>query len=507
MPACVAVGYIRVTRREVRILTGRFYDSVKLLRVSERLQGLPGVISASAMMASPMNIELLATEGFAVQLGDAVRAEDVVVALDLAGDTDPEAVLRELELLLAPITQASGPERAPRTIEAALNILSDPGDTIAVIAVAGEYAAAEAWVALHHDLDVFLFSDNVPVEAEIRLKRFAAAAGRLVMGPDCGTSIIDGIGYGFANHVRPGSVGLTGGSGTGIQQVSCLIDSFGQGVAAAIGAGSRDLSAEVDGIMTMAAIDRLAAMDEVRIIGLVSKAGSPEVAHRVLEKLAVCGKPAVACLLGPGAQSVAGVATAATLEAAAAILVGRDAPVWDAEPSITSPQLTAVSSDTRPKRRLVGLYCGGTLCLEAQLLSSRVGAISTRLVDVGADEYTRGRAHPMIDSRLRAAMIAEAGHDADVLLLDVILGELADADPAGAVIGPLADAAAHALDRGVRLQVFAALIGVEGDPQGFTDQLGKLREAGVNVSRSNAEATRLAITAAVGEAAAGMVGE
>src|SRR5690606_14776291 len=123
----------------------------------------------------------------------------------------------------------------------------------------GVYAAFEAFRALENNLNVMMFSDNVTVEDEIKLKDLAVKKDLLMMGPDCGTAIINGVGLCFANKIKRGPIGLVAASGTGLQEVTVLIDQFGGGISQAIGVGGRDLSKDVMGRMTLHAINALNA--------------------------------------------------------------------------------------------------------------------------------------------------------------------------------------------------------------------------------------------------------
>src|SRR5207244_7611318 len=197
----------------------------------------------------------------------------------------------------------------------------------------------------------------------------------IVMGPECGTSIVNGVGLGFANRVRRGSIGVVGASGTGIQEVTTLVHRLGGGISHAIGTGGRDLDAAVGGVTTLQGLGWLAEDDGTRVIVIVSKPSSRDVADRVLAAAARIGKPAVACLLGYDGQIPTGLEVVTTLEEAAiaAVRLTGAAPRGLDRPVITS---SATSGS------IVGLYTGGTLCEEARRL---VGGRVHRFVDFGAE--------------------------------------------------------------------------------------------------------------------------
>ena len=336
-----------------------------------------------------------------------------------------------------------------------------------LVSTPGRYAVLDALDALDAGASVMLFSDNVPVGQEVLLKERAAERGLLVMGPDCGTAVVGGVGLGFANAVRTGPVGLVAASGTGAQQVMCLLDAAGVGVSHCLGVGGRDLSAAVAGRSTLAALDALDADPVTDLIVLVSKPPDPEVAARVGRHAAALRTPVVSALLGPGQPDLTA-AVERVLDAR-----GKPVPTW---PS-WHPAIPAAS---RPGL-VHGLFAGGTLRDEAAGIIGDRG----RLVDLGADEYTVGRPHPMIDNTLRLEHLAAAAADPScgVLLLDVVLGYAADPDPAATLAPAIATCG---------IPVVVALIGTVGDPQGLPRQAEALRDAGATVFLSNAEAARYA---------------
>jgi FdrA protein len=462
----------------VKILSGLYVDSVALMRVAEETRRLPGVVSATVLVATEANRDLLAEAG--LSRAEAARAGpgDLVVAVSAATPDGARAALAQAEALLAVRRPAGEAEvvELPRSLVAAARRLPDA--TLALISVPGRYAVAEAQQALSAGLNVFLFSDGVELVDEARLKRRARARGLLVMGPECGTSILNGVGIGFANAVRRGAVGLVGASGTGLQEVSTLVHRLGAGVSHAIGTGGRDLHAGVGAVTTLQALALLAADPFTRVVVLVSKPADPGVAETVLAEAARIGKPVIACLLGWRGKVPAGVTAADTLEAAAVAAVGAL--------GVRARPLTA----PRPRRRLRrggrvhGLYTGGTLCEEAQAIVADAGG---RFVDFGAAEYTRGRPHPMIDPELRNRAIAATGDDptAAVLLLDFVLGHSAHPDPAGAAAPAIGEARARARRRRRQLAVVAHVLGTEEDPQGLARQEATLRALGVTLCPSN----------------------
>ncbi|WP_231515524.1 DUF1116 domain-containing protein [Herbidospora cretacea] len=447
----------------VEIRPGIYHDSVSLMRVSQALTGRPGVELAIVAMATALNVELAVDAGFDVP---AATAGDLLVAIRAATDADLHDAAADLERQLSARTETRGREEAlPRTIRAATR-LADPS-AVVLVSVPGEHAFTEAMEAVDGGHSVMIFSDNVPVAREVTLKDLARERGVLVMGPDCGTAIVGGAGLGFANVVRPGKVGVVAASGTGAQQLTALLDLAGVGVSHVLGVGGRDLGAEVGGRSTLQALDALNADPATELIVVVSKPPNPEVAARLGGAIARSPKPVITALLGEGRPDLTTAAESVLRAVGAAI------PVWPNWPGNTQP-------GGGPLR---GLYSGGTLCTEARLIAG-----TGEFTDFGDDEYTVGRAHPMIDPALRLEALDAVTEG--VVLLDVVLGHGSDPDPAGSLSASIA----AAKSRGV--SVVVALVGTEGDPQNLQAQAARLFESGAEVYTSNAQAARRAATLA-----------
>jgi len=482
-----------------------YFDSVALMRVAEQARALAGVLEVAAVMGTPANRAMLAEAGMLPPDAPPTAASDLLVVVSASTEEAVNAALARVNDLLAARRDATPEGRtvavgsdgvAPRTLASAAR--GDGRANVAVIAVPGPHAALEAHQALSAGLHVFLFSDGVSLDDEIALKRRARARGLFVMGPECGTAIIRGVGLGFANRVRRGAIGVVGASGTGIQEVTTLVHRLGAGVSHAIGTGGRDLLAAVGGITTLQALERLGADDETRVVVLVSKPSSREVADRVLAAASGLGKPVVACLLGYDGVVPTGVRAAATLEEAAgvAVALARGAPVAGGlEGASLAAVAVAGDASTRggrararqgnqPSGAIRGLYSGGTLCDEARRL---VGGTAHRFVDFGSDEYTRGRPHPIIDPSRRHAAILEAADDPEVgvLLLDLVLGDCAHPDPAGALDPVLTQAYDRGRRAGRELKVVAHVVGSDDDVQNLARQEDTLRKRGVTVCASN----------------------
>jgi FdrA protein len=446
-----------------KVEKGVYRDSVALMRVSRRVAALPDVEAASLMIGTPSNRELLRGAGLLAREGEEAGPNDLIVAVrassaQAAGDATDSA-LRFLNEKAA--HEDRGALRA-RTLAGALEIL--PGANLALISVPGEFAALVARKALERGLHALVFSDNVPLEDELALKRLARERGLMLMGPDCGTALIGGTPIAFANAVPRGDIGIVSASGTGLQEVSCLIARMGGGVSHGIGVGGRDLDERIGALGMLGAIDALEADPGTRTVVLISKPPAPQVAKTVLERIERASKRYVVCFLGQSGK---------TLRGAAEEAMNRKMDSFEA------PQLA------KQKGRIAkGLYCGGTLCSEAKAIFAAKGLKGHAFVDLGDDQFTRGRPHPMIEPELRNEHVAAALADAQVgvLLADVVLGFGSHPDPAGTLTKALNGKKA----------VIASVVGTEGDPQVFSRQVAALRAAGVTVAPSNAHAAELA---------------
>lgn len=506
-----------------RVVSGLYRDSVTLMQLASEMEKMPGASKAGAMMATPANLDLAREAGLLDGRPDA-GPNDLLLLAEAASEDDAERALQEAERRLTEAPKAeegAARELPPSSIRMALDAATDA--TLALISTPGEYAASEALKALNLGLDTMVFSDNVAVEDEIALKRLAHERGLLVMGPDCGTAIVGGVPLGFANVVWRGEIGCIGAAGTGLQQVTTLIDRWGAGITHALGTGSHDVSERVGGITMLDAVSAFAEDADTRVLLVVSKPPAPAVAERVLAALAATAKPAVACFLGSDPSTVErpGVRAARTLEDAAALAVAASTGSPPPRPEAGALETAAAGArgSLAPGRRFVrGLYSGGTFGYEASLLlSERLGRVRANtpvrpedaledvwasvghtVVDLGDDVFTRGRPHPMIDQRLRVERIGREAADPEVavILLDVVLGYGAHPDPAAELVSAIAETKAATGGGGPAF--VASVCGTEADPQSLSRQEAALREAGVLLADSNAAAVRLAASIAEG---------
>jgi len=483
-----------------------FYrDSVALMRISRAIESLAGVEAAALMIGSVTNRKLMEDAGLLAADGKSAGPNDLVLAVRADTPANAQAALAEAERLLeAPATSDKGTDEwTPKSLDTALTRL--PNANLVLVSVPGEFAAAEARRALNKGLHVMMFSDNVALDDEVALKREAQRLGLLMMGPDCGTAIIGGVPLAFANVIPRGDIGIVGASGTGMQEVSTLIARHGGGVSHAIGVGGRDLKEAVGGITTLMAIGALERDPGTRQIVLISKPPAAAVAKKVLERIGQARKPVSICFIGADDMPVpANAALFSDLRSCVEHALGGRRIGWAGR----TPDAKGLAARVaRPRMRLQGLFSGGTLCAEAQVVLRRAGITVTSnvpipgvatpatapdahvVLDLGDDQYTVGRPHPMIDPSLRNQMLSAALRDGRtaVVLLDVVIGYGAHADPAGDLIAALPAAKER------EALLIASVCGTEGDPQRYSRQVALLEEAGIIAAPSNAHAAELAV--------------
>jgi FdrA protein len=488
-----------------------YIDSVSLMSISTKANEIEGVDQAFVAMATEMNKAVLQSlDLLTPELHDASNGDLMIVAVTSEQVDVDEKVAAIEELLVRKAPTASGAAPVHRTMAAAAE--ADPGANLAVIAVNGSYAAREARKALESDLHVMLFSDNVAVDDEIALKALAHQKGLLMMGPDCGTAIINGTALCFANAVRRGSIGIVAASGTGSQEVSVRIHALGAGVSQLVGTGGRDLSAEVGGIMMIDGIRALAADADTAAIMLVSKPPAPDVERKVLAEITAAGKPVVVYFIGGSEDAVAaaGGHFAASSQDAALQAVRLVTDEAASVPELDTEGIRHVVRRLTPEQRHVrGLFSGGTLCDESmyalldageQVWSNiqkdpafRVHAGDASrghtFLDFGDDEFTNGRPHPMIDPSLRLERLVEEADDPTVavIVMDFVLGFGAHPDPVGVTLPAIAEATSRAAAAGRHLQIVGYVLGTDLDSQSYAAAVAALEGAGVTVTRSSTQ--------------------
>jgi len=510
---------------KVKINTSTYYDSVSLLLAARELAKFPGVEDAALVMGTQANKDILKQNNLYSPEIEPATPNDLVLVVRTSGDA--QAALDQAEKLLhKKPAEESATAFMPRTIRSAAR--NQPEANVAVISVAGRYAAAEAWDALLQGLHVLLFSDNVSLEDEIALKKYAVEHGLLLMGPGAGTAILNGVGFGFANALPTGPVGIVSAAGTGLQEVSTLLAKNGVGITQGIGTGGRDLKKEVGGLMMLAGLAALQEDPDTKVIVLISKPPAQEIAEKILEQVKKCAKPTVVCLLGSRNTGAAqkNIFFSTTLEEAAlqaARLAGANIPaeaeLFQRQQKEIRRRVEAVRSCLQPSQKFLrGLFSGGTLCYEAQVIwsellrkpvlsnapleESRLLADTSRsqghcAIDLGEEEFTVGRPHPMIDNDLRMRRILQEARDPQtaVILLDVVIGYGAHPNPATELAAAIQQARQAAEQEGRSLLFVASITGTREDAQDLDKTTQTLEKAGVMVCESNAMAAHM--TAAI----------
>ena len=498
-----------------------YYDSVSLMLVARELSKLEGVRDAAVVMATEANKSILAEAGLLTTQARSTTPNDLLIVVSAESDALVEVALQKAESLLKKKTaSADNGEFRPKTLRGAL--ASHPDANVAVISVAGRYATDEAWDALQRGLHVLLFSDNVSLDNEIALKIYARDHGLLLMGPGAGTAILNGVALGFANVLPSGPVGIVSAAGTGLQEVSTLIARRGVGISQGIGTGGRDLKKEIGGIMMLEGLKALQQDPATSVLVLISKPPAEEVVQAILQQVSASQKPTVICFLGGEMSTMAGlpnVFPARTLNECALMAVRAVQPEGEDILAILTVERAGLAEQActlklklnANQRYLRGLFSGGTLCYEAQViwkdilvapvfsnaplpggpvLPDSIKSYQHSAVDLGEEEFTVGRPHPMIDNDLRIRRLLQEASNPEVavILLDVVIGYGAHPDPAAELASAIQQARQLA---GHELLVVASVTGTEQDPQRLNTQIKALQSAGVIVCASNAAAARL----------------
>lgn len=485
-----------------------YQDSVSLMLLSSQLSGMDEVDQVSIMMGTPANKDIFRTTGFESEEIDNANPADLVIAIKSENPDAPELVEQKVDDFIHNQASSSSGSGYPqvRSLNRAMDEMPDAN--LAVVSIPGDQAGDEVEQLLDRGLNVFLFSDNLPLPDEVRLKQKAESLGLMLMGPDCGTGSFSGLPMAFTNIVRRGPIGIVGASGTGTQEIMVQVDLAGGGISHAIGLGGRDLQEDVGAITCKQALRALDADESTRVITLVSKPPAPSVRKDVLDLCQQLSKPVVAILLGelPEQERDGNVTFASTLEEAGQLAVALAGPAGEDGQAEAQPQFKAGQKGIR------GLFCGGTLASESAIMIAHDLGIDSdeqvpdgymlkkdghAVIDLGDDQYTQGRPHPMIDPTLRAEQITAAFDDPEVavILMDVVTGYGSHEDPGGAIIPAIEEGREKARAEGREVLVVASVCGTNSDPQPRDEQVAKLEEAGVVVLGSNAAAVRHALDA------------
>jgi len=492
-----------MTAIQSEIRRGAYYDSVILMQLQRELAALPGVLDAGVVMGTDANKDILIQSDLLTPEARAAAADDLIIVVKAENEATAADAVSQVDALLSQ-RQSSGAQEGyrPKSLPSAAQMLPDANWLL--ISVAGQYAAGVAREGLDLGKHIFLFSDNVSLEDEVDLKKKARDKGLLVMGPDCGTAIVNGVGLGFANRVRKGPIGVVAASGTGLQQVTARIHQLGSGVSHGLGTGGRDLKEAVGAITALQGLDVFKRDPETKVIVLISKPPAESVALELLRAAKAAGKPVVVNFIGfePDKMVDGNLHFARTLEGAAelavSLLSGGEAK------DAAEPEKMSFSPG---QKYLRGLFSGGTLAYEALFilrdmlpnlyanlhmpgvedLANPMQSQANTIVDLGEDVFTVGRLHPMMDNDLRIRRLHQEVDDPEtaLILLDVVLGYGSHPDPASELAPAIEEARARAEAAGRHLEFVAIVVGTDEDPQNMAAQIERLEAAGVRVFISN----------------------
>jgi succinyl-CoA synthetase alpha subunit len=500
----------------VKVLKNRYIDSVSLMALSTKANQIEHVSQAIVAMATDMNKEVMRNADLTNEVVEQAQASDLVITMKITDEGETQVVLAKVEELLTKKEKVTttNAKRAYHTIQEAVK---NEKANLALISVNGHYATREALQALNNNLNVMMFSDNVSVADEKMLKEVANENGLLMMGPDCGTAIINNIGLGFANNVRRGNIGIIGASGTGSQEISVRIHEFGGGISQLLGTGGRDLTAEIGGKMMLAGIDLLAQDPDTEVIVLISKPPAIEVQEKIIAKVKTIQKPVVIWFVGEMTQRVDGNIYFEAMSKNAALkaveLAGVDTFNLDVLPLNVSLIEEVKQKLTSKQKYIRGLFTGGTLAAEAYYITKQKYAnVYSNIaknpenqvnenssdghiyIDFGADEYTDGKPHPMIDPSNRINQFRKEAQNpkVGVILLDFVLGYGAHQDPVGVMVEEIIQAKQQAEKDGRHLEVIGYVLGTDRDTQNLDEQLAKLEHTGATYASSMQNAALLA---------------
>lgn len=501
------------------VISNKYYDSVMLMKLAGELGRSDGVGQLTVGMGTPLNKDTMNDLGLLLREGQEAGPNDLVIAVEAESDTVAEE-LRNTYLSRLKETRGTGKNEF-----ASLDIMGRyvKDRNLAVISLAGNFAGVEAKKALCMGMNVFMFSDNVPIEREIELKEYARDHGLLMMGPDCGLSFINGVAVGLCSKVRRGRIGIAAACGSGMQEVMNIVHRSGYGISQAIGVGGRDLQDAVGGITMLQSIDILESDTQTAVIVLISKPPQPKTIVKILARVRACKKPVVLQLINADLKELdlGNAVVSATFEETANIAIalseGRSysSPGEDQKyESVVELARKEAEKMSRGQRYLRGIYCGGSLAEETLTLAqSKLGhiygniafskeyiladpnvSVKDCVIDIGAEEFTIGRPHVAIDPAPRIDRFLQEARDPEtaVILMDFLLGYALCEDPAGMMTDAIKRGKAEAEAQGRHLCVIASICGSDLDPQNFDIQKKKLEDCGVIVMENNGAASRLA---------------
>lgn len=495
----------------------RYYDSVFLMKIARKLAQADDVENASIGMGTPLNKETITDLGLNTEDMGSAGPNDLIIAIK-AKDKNACDNAKEEFTRLVNEKNSSSLKNGYRSISSAKNAVAD--SNLAIISVAGKYAAIEAKRALMNDMNVFMFSDNVDISEEVELKKLAKEKGKFMMGPGCGLSFINGVAIGLCSMVNRGDIGIAGASGSGIQEVMILLHRNGFGISHAIGTGGRDMSDEVGGITMIQSIKALDVDEGTKVIALISKPPAKSAFINVIEAIKKCSKPVVVHFLN-GDNAILkenGILYGETFDETAKMLMELSCGHKVEVKKIFENELNIAEEIKKfaPSQKYFrAILCGGSLTDETLILWNKKGkdlysnvAIDKKLmlsdpfvsyknsiIDIGDEAFTKGRAHVAIDPTARVNRFIKEARDKEtaIIYLDFLLGYALHSDPATVMAEAIIKEKENAKKEGRHLLVIATICGSDMDPQDFEKQAKILKDAGVILLDTNLIAANISI--------------
>ncbi len=502
------------------ILAGTYRDSVFLMNLSQTLTIKSGANQVFATMATRRNKELLARAGLLTPEIETAKPDDLAVAIDAPVELHDNLLKMTREYLYSNSASSYGSNYIS-SISFDDAVLGDSKKQIALISVPGDYARYEAARALEKRLDVMLYSDNISLEDEIALKKMAKRKGVLLMGPECGTSIVNGVPLGFANNIRRGEIGIVSSSGTGAQEVSCLLDRCGLGITTAYGTGARDLIDDVGGISAITALERLASDPNTKLILVIANLPGIQTRKRLIEVYKKTKKPVFVRYLGSYDYSIeekAGIDFASDLTELANMAINELAPILDSS-AINLPQAPALpeKNNYHGRKFIRGIFSGGTMRSDAiDIITSKLtgtykvysnferenvisltGTDKSRehcFLDMGANEFTVGRPHSLVspETKLERIIMELCSPETAILITDIVIGYGTAKNQASLLVQAFDKAARITNGKSREVIVLSSVCGTDNDLPSRSSEIEILKDAGIFVFGSNAAAANYA---------------
>lgn len=510
----------------VLVKSNYYRDSLNLLKISDIMKrSSSGIVEAVVIMGTKTNKAVLVKLGFPSTKINQATESDLIIAIEAVDKGSVDSALRKVEELLhsdGSSDTSNLVSENPTDLDSALVSMSNAN--LALISIPGEYVKDLSIKLSNEGIHQQIFSDHVPLDDELTIKEYAAKKGVLVLGPGAGTSIINGKGIGFSNVLRRGPVGIIAAAGTGLQEVSSLLDQCDIGVAYGLGVGANDPKEKIGGLMMLEALKVLEELPDIEIMTIVSKPPSPRAKKQIIDYIVKHGKKKyVLAFLGGGhddslpnstKSKIVQVTTLASAVFAVAGLTSNELYKQSLvrlriEPEILQRSVAKEWKGFGQQQKYIrALYTGGTFAYETQVILNGIlkdlfsNAPTGRtkklpqsskskkhsILDLGEEEFTQGRPHPMIDPTIRRLRLVEESQDPEVgvVMMDFVLGYGSNPDPVGAVLKEIGQVKATARKGGRYLSIVTHVCGTKGDPQGYDESVRKLENVGALVFPTNA---------------------